>query len=102
MAHLNRELTTLQPWSRSEWLQPINLTEEQAEINNNELVDVKWLNSWADDFIDTNTQKRYPDTSASILEVTLLKSGLSIRIFLYDLLLCFVNSSPGQFSEQPS
>jgi hypothetical protein len=50
--------------------------------NNEELMDgVKtWLYSQAADFIHTGIQKLFPDTSASISAVTMLRSSLSMYV----------------------
>jgi hypothetical protein len=71
-------------------------------FNNNELTEgVKtWLSSQAADFYDTGIQNLFPDTtSASIPEVTMLRSSLGAYTFficnkIVFLIACFVNSSP--------
>jgi hypothetical protein len=40
-----------------------------------------WLSSQVADFFDTGMQKPIPDTSASILVVTMLRSSLGVYVF---------------------
>jgi hypothetical protein len=57
-----------------------------------------WLSSQVADFLDTGIKNLFPDKSATIPAVTMLRSSLSMHVFfVYNTffpIACFVNCSP--------